>query len=450
MHYTTTRRSTLAAAGLGASALLLAACGSGSGSGSGGDSSSDAQPIDADAVASEGGKLLVWGWGGAMEPMVEGFKKAYSNVEVELVNVGTGIDHYTAVENAIQAGSGIPDVIVMEYQAVNQYALDGTLADLSGYGADEHAASFTTGTWDAVQFDGGIYSMPMSSGPMALFYNKKVFDEHELEVPETWEQFLETGRALKEADPKAYIANDTGSANLLQGLLWQQGYKPYTVDGESVRIALDGPEVETYTDQWQQRIDEELLAPIEGGRAEWYQGLANGTIASLVSGAWMPGNFESGVEGAAGDWRVAPMPQWEAGAESSAENGGSGLGVVDASQNKDLAYAFVEWATTGDGIASRINATFPATVADLESEEFLGLESDYFGGQRVNEVFAESAANVPENWSFLPYQVYANSILHDNIGGAFAGDESLADGLASWQQALVAYGKDQGFTVAEG
>lgn len=444
MKSTKSRRTTVALAGVAASALLLAACSSG---GEEGDGGGDAEPIDAEAVAEEGGDLLIWGWGNAMEPMVEGFMEAYPNVNAELVNVGTGNDHYTAVENAIQAGSGIPDVIVMEYQAVSQFALNGTLADLSGYGADQYADTFTTGTWDAVQFDDGIYSLPMSSGPMALFYNQAVFDEHGIEVPETWDEFLEAGRALKEADPDAYIANDTGSANLLQGLLWQQGYQPYQVDGENVTIALEGPEVERYTELWQQLIDEDLLAPISDWSDEWYQGLDDGTIASLISGAWMPANFESGVAGASGDWRVAPMPQWEAGQTSSAENGGSGLGVVDASENQDLAYAFVEWATTGDGVQTRLHETFPSTVADLESDEFLSLESEYFGGQRINEIFAGSAAAVPEGWSFLPYQVYANSILNDNIGTAYTGDTPLADGLQSWQDALVAYGQDQGFTV---
>ena len=444
MTLTLSRRTTVALAGAATSALLLAACSSGTDDGGGGG---DAEPIDAEAVADEGGELLIWGWGNALEPMVDGFTEAYPNVDIELVNVGTGIDHYTAVENAIQAGSGIPDVIVMEYQAVSQFALNGTLADLSGYGADQYSDTFTTGTWDAVQFDDGIYSMPMSSGPMALFYNQAVFDEHGIEVPETWEEFLEAGRALKEADPDAYIANDTGSANLLQGLLWQQGYQPYQVDGENVTIDLSGPEVERYTELWQQLIDEDLLAPISDWSDEWYQGLENGSIASLISGAWMPANFESGVAGAAGDWRVAPMPQWEAGQASSAENGGSGLGIVEASQNQDLAYAFVEWATTGDGVETRLHDTFPSTVADLESEEFLSMESEYFGGQRINEIFADSAAAVPEGWSFLPYQVYANSILNDNIGTAYTGDTALADGLQNWQDALVAYGQDQGFTV---
>ena len=346
-----------------------------------------------------------------MEPMVEGFMKAYPNVQAELVNVGTGTDHYTAVENAIQAGSGIPDVIVMEYQAVSQFALDGTLADLSGYGADKHAKSFTTGTWDAVQFDGGIYSMPMSSGPMALFYNKEVFDKHDLEVPETWEQFLETGHALKEADPKAYIANETGSANLLQGLLWQQGYTPYTVEGEKVRIALDGPEVEKYAGP----DGSSLLARTSSWpRIEDWS--ASGTRASptAASPPWSPapgcrealrvrgrrrqGRLARGADAAVGvrGEELRGERRSRFGPRGRLEEQGPRLRLPRAGRGRRR-------------VASRLNATFPSTVADLQSEEFLGLESDYFGGQRINEVFAESAASVPEGWSFLPtrHKVYA-------------------------------------------
>ncbi|MGO1172853.1 MAG: ABC transporter substrate-binding protein [Actinomycetaceae bacterium] len=444
MSTTRSRRATSAAAAAAASVLLLVACGSDSDDGGG-----DAEPIDVDEVAGEGGELLLWGWGNALEPMVEGFMEEYPEVDIELVNVGTGIDHYTAVENAIAAGSGIPDVIVMEYLAVPQFALNGTLADLSGYGAEEYSDTFTPGTWGAVQFDGGIYSLPMSSGPTALFYNQAVFDEHGIEVPETWDEYLEAARSLHEADPDVYIANDTGSANLMLGMLWQQGYQPFEVDGENVSINLEGPEVDNYTGLWQQLLDEDLVAPISNWSDEWYQGLSDGSIATLVSGAWMPANFESGVEAGAGDWRVAPLPQWEEGASSSAEDGGSALGVVEASENRDLAYAFVEWATTGDGVDARLHDTFPSTLEHIESEEFLALESEYFGGQRINEVFAESATTVPEGWSFLPYQVYANSVLNDHIGSAYTSDTPLADGLLSWQDALVTYGQSQGFEVAE-
>lgn len=427
------------------SSLALAACSSeGSGEGDGEAISSE----DVEAAAEEGGDLLLWGWGNALEPMVEGFQEEYPNVNIEHVDVGSGTDHYTAVENAVAAGSGIPDVVVMEYLAVPQFALNGTLADLSAYGADQYEGTFTPGTWAGVHAEDGIYGLPMSSGPAAMFYNQAVFDEYGIEVPETWEEFLQAGRDLKEADPGAYIANDTGSANHILGSMWQQGYQPFQVDGENLTISFESPEVQHYTDLWQQLIDEELLAPITDWTDEWYQGLSNGTIAAHISGAWMPANFESGVEGAAGDWRVAPVPQWEEGAQSSFELGGASLGVVEASENATLAYAFVEWATTGGGIDARLHDTFPSTVAEIESEEFLSLESEYFGGQRINEIFAESAANVPGDWTFLPYQVYANSILNDNIGPAYTSGTPLSEALISWQDALTSYGQDQGFTMA--
>ncbi|MYR89319.1 sugar ABC transporter substrate-binding protein, partial [Streptomyces sp. SID685] len=48
---------------------------------------------------------------------------------------------------------------------------------------------------------------------------------------------------------------------------------------------------------------------------------------------------------------------------------------------------------------------------------------------------------------FLPYDVYANSIFNDKVGKAFNGSQTLQQGLNAWQEALAAYGKDQGFTV---
>src|SRR5699024_11915154 len=116
---------------------------------------------------------------------------------------------------------------------------------------------------------------------------------------------------------------------------------------------------------------EALPPPIPAWSAESYQGLADGTIATPVTGAWMRGNLESSVPDGSGDWAVAPMPQWEEGANVTAENGGSSLAVPAASDQQELAYAFVEYTTAGDGVAPRIEeGAFPATTADLESEEF--------------------------------------------------------------------------------
>jgi multiple sugar transport system substrate-binding protein len=54
---------------------------------------------------------------------------------------------------------------------------------------------------------------------------------------------------------------------------------------------------------------------------------------------------------------------------------------------------------------------------------------------------------VVSGWSYLPFQVYANSVFNDNVGKAYVSGTTLQDGLKAWQEASVKYGKDQGFTV---
>lgn len=54
---------------------------------------------------------------------------------------------------------------------------------------------------------------------------------------------------------------------------------------------------------------------------------------------------------------------------------------------------------------------------------------------------------MPEDWSYLPYQVYANSVFNDSVGKAYVSDTKLADGLKAWQKAAVDYGTEQGFDV---
>lgn len=444
-----TATAALAAVGL---ALTLTACGSSDGGIAQGQASGGAAQGEADdveAALEEGGDLLVWAWEPTLEQVVEDFEAKYPNVNVELANVGTGNDHYVALQNALAAGSGAPDVAQVEYYALGQFTITESLADLSPYGAQDLDGTFSPGPWGAVSQGGGVYGLPMDSGPMAMFYNAEVFERLGVEVPTTWEQYVEAARALHAADPNVYISSDGNDAGFATSIMWQAGGKPFTVDGTDVAVDLTGDEgAAKYAQTWQQLIDEGLVSDIQGWSDEWFQALGNGTLATLTTGAWMPANLESGSPEGAGKWRVAPMPQWEDGAAQTAENGGSSIAVTEASENKALAYGFLEYATADEGVQTRLEGgAFPATTADLESEEFKNKEFPYFGGQKANEVLSESAANVVEGWQYLPFQVYANSVFPDTAGQAFIGSGSLADGLKAWQEDSVAYAEEQGFTI---
>ncbi|WP_136706288.1 sugar ABC transporter substrate-binding protein [Agromyces sp. H66] len=425
---------------------LLAACASGAGSADDGGGSAD----DLDAALEAGGELTYWSWTPSAEAQVAAFEEAYPNVDVELVNAGTNTEEYTKLQNAIKAGSGAPDVVQIEYYAIPQFALSDALVDLGEYGLDELEDQYSASTWGAVNVDGKLVGLPQDSGPMALFYNKAVFDQYGIEVPATWDEYVQAARDLHAADPTKYITSDTGDAGFATSMIWQAGGRPFAIDGTDITVDLADEGTQQWTGVWNQLIQEELLATTPGWSDEWFKGLADGSIATLVIGAWMPGVLESSVADAAGDWRVAPMPTYD-GTPVAAENGGGGQSVTKQSKNPALAAAFLRWLNSDPASIEVFleSGGFPSTTADLEDPDFVGLESEYFGGQKINEVLTQASKDVASGWSYLPYQVYANSIFGDTVGQSYANRADLGEGLAAWQAQLVEYGNEQGFTVGE-
>ena len=75
----------------------------------------------------------------------------------------------------------------------------------------------------------------------------------------------------------------------------------------------------------------------------------------------MPSLLLSNVPGAAGLWRVAPMPTYD-GQPTNAESGGSALTVLQLTRKPDAAYRFVDFvAHDAQGISARVDGgAFPA------------------------------------------------------------------------------------------
>ncbi|WP_447002535.1 ABC transporter substrate-binding protein [Saccharothrix isguenensis] len=439
-------RAAVAVAGLLVAAL--AACSSGPDSAT--PSGATGTPDAVDAALEAGGELTYWSWTPSAKAQVEAFQREFPNVKVDYVNAGTGNDHYTKLQNAIKAGSGAPDVAQVEYQALPQFALTGSLVDLGQYGFNDFEKDYTPSTWNSVKVGGGLYGLPQDSGPMALFYNKELFDQHGIAVPRTWDEYVAAAEQLHAADPTKYIASDTGDAGFTTSMIWQAGGKPFTTDGKSVTIDLQDAGTKKFTAMWSPLVEKKLLSSIAGWSDEWYKALGDGTIATLVSGAWMPGVLESSVPDGAGKWAVAPIPTYD-GEPVTAENGGGGQSVLKQSANPALAAGFVRWLNHDNGVKPFLESGgFPATTADLGSAAFKDKASDYFGGQKVNQVLTAAADQVATGWSYLPYQLYANSIFSDTVGQSYLNATHLDPGLTAWQESLVDYGNQQGFTVTTG
>ena len=83
----------------------------------------------------------------------------------------------TALTNAIAAGNGAPDAVMLEDPTVTQFAVTGDVIDLSAYDADNLSDDFTAGPWNKLQYNGKPYALPIDAGPEMFFYNKAVFDK---------------------------------------------------------------------------------------------------------------------------------------------------------------------------------------------------------------------------------------------------------------------------------
>jgi len=445
-----------------AAGVSLAACSSGSGQSG---ESGAAAPADA-FDSSTDYDITVWSWEPTIQQdsdVVAAFEKEYPNVKVTVTNVGGASDTYTALSNALQAGSGLPDVSQIEYYALPQYATSSSLADLTSYGAGDLEGAYTTGTWSAVnqttaKGESGIYALPVDSGPMAMFYNEEVFGKAGIDAPPTtWDEFYEDAQKIHALGDNYYITSDAGDAGFLTSMMWQLAPDTFQVDGQDITVDFSSSDLQEWVDIWQKMMNEDLInTNVSAWSDEWFKGLGDGTIASLVTGAWMPANLLANSPEASGNFRVAAIPSLD-GTPTNAENGGSSLGIMQESPNKAAAYKFVEFVSNGEGAQLRVQAgNFPSLQATLDDADFQASTGDYaapdllayFGGQEYNKVLAEGAKAVNPGWSYLPYEVAANSKFADTAGQAYSGSgTTLKDALASWADAIVQYGNEQGYTV---
>jgi multiple sugar transport system substrate-binding protein len=435
-------RAIAALAVVGIAAMSLTACsGSGTTSGSG-------SAADLDAALEKGGELTYWTWTPSGEDQAKAFMKEYPNVTVKVVNAGTATDEYTKLQNAIKAGSGAPDVAQIEYYALQQFALSDGLVDLEQYGFDDLKDTYTASTWGAVNLNDGIYGLPQDSGPMVMLYNQSVFDQYGLSVPTTWDEYIAEAAKLHTADPSKYLTNDVGDPGFAQPLIWQAGGRPFSTDGDKVTIDLQDKGTKLWADTWNQLVEPGLLAPIPTWSDDWYKALGDGSISTIITGAWMPGILEGSVPEGAGNWRVAPLPSYD-GTTVTAENGGSAQSVIKQSKNPALAAAFTKWLNSSDASIDVFlgSGGFPSTTVQLEADSFLNATPEYFGGQEINKVLVDASKNVAEGWEFLPFQVYANSVFADSVGQSYVNKSDLNTGLKAWQKTLVSYGDSQGFSI---
>lgn len=133
------------------------------------------------------------------EEAIKEFEAQHENIKVEMENVS---DEAIKDKLSVMASGGeMPDIFFSwsgEY--VKKFARGGMALDLTSYleADSEWKEGFLPAFLNNSTFDGETYGVPYRSGIMYMMYNKAVFEENNLTIPETWDDFLNTCNTLKE------------------------------------------------------------------------------------------------------------------------------------------------------------------------------------------------------------------------------------------------------------
>lgn len=297
---TTPRRSLPALVSAAAIALSLTACGADAGTGT--------EAADPSKALETPTTLTFWSWVPNLDKTVALFEQKHPQIKVDIVNAGQSAAEYTKLQTAVKAGSGGPDLAQVEYFALPEFALSKRLVNLEDYGAADLRSKFTPSAWAQVAVGDGIYGIPQDTGPMVMFYNKKLLDSLQIEPPRTWAEFEAAAVKIKASDPKRFITSiDPGDAGGLDSLMWQAGSRPFQQkDATSVAVDLQDPGARKVADLWTSLVDRKLVDAAPGWTNEWWQSLGTGQYAMWITGAWAPGSLAGTIPDTAKDWRAAP------------------------------------------------------------------------------------------------------------------------------------------------
>jgi multiple sugar transport system substrate-binding protein len=447
----------------GAAAVsVLAACGGSSGSTSSSSSSggSAASPTPGTTVlagasckSSSATKITFWAWVPGISRAVNQFNKTHPSICVTLEDVGAGDPQYVKITDALKAGSGAPDVAEVEFDELPSFEVTHSVVNLTKYGADKYKSDFVPWAWDEVSQGSAVYAMPGDAGPMAFYYNSKLLAKYHITPPTTWTQFATAAAALKKANPSAFMTNFSATdLQWVMSLMAQDNAWPFAYSGGShVTINWTGPAQMAFANYWQKLISAHEVNGTTDVSATSFADMDKGIDASWLSSAWGPSYFAPDAKSSVGAWRAAPLPQWTAGANVAANWGGSTYPVFTQSKHPAAAAQFAEWMNgTNESWAilkTAPSSLFPTYVPLLSDPSYKSITVPVSGTSHPDEVFTAAASSI-KGVPWPPFMTEALTQSATVFAGVLNGKTTLQQAFKNFQNVLVSYAKQQGFTVS--
>jgi len=362
------------------------------------------------------------GQGKMEQELIERYMQEHPNVKIEVETLSPDPQYQDKIK-VYAASEGLPDIFsswgntnflkpLVDSGAVAEISKD----DLAGHG-------FVEAALDAFSFDGKLYGLPRNSDFWVMYYNKKIFADLGIAVPQTEADFVKAVETLK-ANDIVPIAMD-GRDPWVSGIWFDTMMQRVSGTWETAQKAMDGsgtyddPATIAAAEKLQQWVD--IGAFGEGFLNQDY-GMARNMFGQGKAAMYMMGNWEMGmaadenfpeeVRSSIGAFALPSVEGGQGKTDDLAAWFGGGYSVANGSAHKEEAIAFLKWMFQPDNWAKGVwqnGITFPAqTYEQLMTGNETALQQDL--SRIFNEASSYSGMLAQDKFTADTQKVYYDSI----------------------------------------
>lgn len=374
--------------------------------------------------------------GDTLESLVEDFNNENDKgITVKPVYQGGYEDLKSKVVGAIKAGNN-PSLVQGTVNGIMDFIQSGMVQPLDEYifheevGIKDFEDIYGAYRAENSSYDteGTFYSLPISKSTDVLYYNKTFFEEHDLEVPTTWEEVEKVSKQIYEITGKAGFSIDN-TTNFFVTYLAQAGAEYTNSNGEVL---------------FNNEISVEALTMLKENMDKGYWRLAGEDLYS--SAPFLSENVFMYVGSSAGEsflnddvfeWDASTYPQIDASNPKYIQQGNN---VAVLSQNKTpqevyASYEFIKYLCSGEANLKWVTNTAYSPLRDsvATSEEYQDFVAQT--GKNSRNVAIQSAKNGFVEPIFFTDTLTSN-IVRNEVGVMI---ETIVLGGADIQETLNTY-----------
>jgi arabinosaccharide transport system substrate-binding protein len=354
---------------------------------------------------------------------VPAFERAHGvTVQIEFTN---WTPLRSRLQNAILAGTEVPDLAEVVEGSLGFFTR-GPLRDLGvldltdrlrADGLTERLIPSRLSLWSAGD---RVYALPHDAHPVMLAYRRDLIEALGIDVRalDTWDKFAAVGRRLTgdldgDGVTDRYMLDLLASGDTaLTTLIFQRGGELFDRAGN---VAFDSdPAAEVILWYIRQLQGPRRIAYEAGWGQSAAKAMTDGLVLFFLTPDWRSFQYQTEVPWLRGKMALMPLPAWTPGGRRTSVWGGTGLMIMKATKNPELAWELAKYLYFDEtSLGHRFEETnIVPVLKDAWSRPELDAPNPYFSNQPIGRMYAELAPDTPPIFS-SPVDAVARAKLNE-------------------------------------